>query len=282
MGKATLNSKFFCCNGLYASPRGGIIRDAPGERFGELPLSEIVVFSSNIGMARLGETLGNPILYKISHAFGFGQTTGIDLPGEDNGRLSPLSKWTSYDTYRLPFGQGQIMVTCLQLANGFSTIANGGVMYKPRLVDRIVAPDGQVVFQSQPTKIRRVIDRAVARQFIDDVLTQVVERGTGKKARSEHWQILGKTGTAQIGSAHGYVDRAFTGTFMGAGPATNPRVVCVISVYHPTKEGHYGGTVAAPYVKEVLEKTLAYLDVPPDQVEDVKTAGTGADVGNGW
>ncbi len=281
MGKATLNSKFFCCNGLFASPKAGIIRDAPGERFGEMPLGEIVVFSSNIGMAKLGESLGNPTLHKIAKEFGFGHPTGIDLPGEDNGRLSPLSKWTSYDTYRLPFGQGQIMVTCLQLANAFSAIANGGMLYQPRIVDRIIAPDGQVVYQSQPTKLHRVIDTSVARQFIDEVLTQVVERGTGKKAHSDHWQLLGKTGTAQIGTPHGYIDRAFTGSFMGAGPATNPQVVCVISVYHPTKDGHFGGTVAAPYVKEVIEKTLAYLDVPPDQVDDdVKTDGTTADAGN--
>jgi len=221
LGKASLASQFYCHNGMWAAPRGGIIRDAPGERFGLLPLWEIVIHSSNIGMAQLGSTLGNRLLYGISSAFGFGEATGIDLGGECPGRLTPIRRWTSYDTYRLPFGQGQIMVTALQLCNAFAAIANGGTLMKPRLVDRVVSPDGHVVYQSQPQKIRQVLTRQVARQFIDEALVQVVEKGTGKKARMARWHSFGKTGTAQIGGPHGYQDRAFVGTFVAGAPATS-------------------------------------------------------------
>lgn len=269
LGKATLSSQFFCHNGMWVAPRGGIIRDAPGEHFGMLPLTDIVIHSSNVGMAELGAMLGNRLLYAISSAFGFGSMSGIELPGECPGKLAPVRRWTSYDTYRLPFGQGQIMVTTLQLCNAFSTIANGGTLMKPRLIDRVVSPDGKVLYQGSPQKVRQVLTPTVARQFIDEALVQVVEKGTGKKARMARWYCFGKTGTAQIGGPHGYQDRAFTGTFVGGAPASKPRVVCVISVYHPTRNGHYGGTVAAPYVKEVLEKTLSYLDVPPDRVDEL-------------
>lgn len=271
MGKATLESKFFCYHGMYASPKGGIIRDAPGERFGEIPLSEIVINSSNIGMAKLGELLGNPSLYRIATAFGYGVRSGVDIPGECPGRLMPVSRWTSYDTVRLPFGQGQIMVTALQLANGFATIANGGTLYKPYVIDQIRTPEGGIVYQGASQSIRRVISQAVAKRFVDEVLVNVVEQGTGKKALSDHWKIFGKTGTAQIGGPAGYADRAFTGSFVGGGPGSDPQIICVISVYHPNPaKGHFGGTVAAPYVKAVLEKSLSYLDVRPDKTVETQ------------
>jgi cell division protein FtsI/penicillin-binding protein 2 len=256
---------------MYASPKGGIIRDAPGERFGELPLSEIVINSSNIGMAKLGESLGNPVLYRIATAFGYGARTGVDIPGEAPGKLLPISRWTSYDTVRLPFGQGQIMVTAMQLANGFATIANGGTLHRPYVIDRVITPDGQIVYQGGSQTVRRVISQAVAKRFVDEVLVNVVEEGTGKKAKSDYWKIFGKTGTAQIGGPGGYADRAFTGTFVGGGPASDPQIICVISVYHPNAaKGHFGGTVAAPFVKTVLEKTLSYMDVQPDKTDETQ------------
>ena len=276
--KATLNTTFFCAYGLYNAPRGGTIRDFPGEHFGVLPLSEIVIHSSNIGMARVGELLGNDTLYQIAHAFGFGQRTGIDLPGESPGILLPVRDekgkpaWTTYDTLRLPFGQGPVSVTALQLATAFSAIANGGTLMKPRVVDRIIDAEGKIIYRSQPVVNRRVLRPEVCRRFIDEVLTQVVERGTGKKAKLDRWRVFGKTGTGQIGGPHGYEDRAYTGTFVGGAPASNPEVVCVISVYRPDySKGHTGGQVAAPFVREVLGKTLAYMDVPPDS--SAATAG---------
>jgi len=267
-GKATLDTVFFCHHGTYHARRGGTIRDFPGERFGDLPLSEIVIHSSNIGMAKVGELLGNRLLHRIAWAFGFGQATGLHLPGECPGRLVPAARWTSYATRRLPFGQGPIMVTALQLAGGFCAIANGGVLMAPRIIDRAVACDGLVLARNPPRPIRRVLDPQVARRMIDEALVQVVQRGTGKRCGVDRWQAFGKTGTGQIGTPHGYEERAYTATFAAGAPAWRPRAVCVISVYRPDyAKGYTGGKVAAPYVGQVLAKTLAYLDVPPDEPE---------------
>jgi cell division protein FtsI/penicillin-binding protein 2 len=274
MGKITLESKFFCYYGTYDSPRGGTIRDFPGEHFGSLPVTEIIVHSSNIGMAKIGEMLGNDLLYRIGNAFGFGQDSGIDLPGECPGILWPARKWNSYSTLRMPFGQGVIVVTNLQLCNAYCTIANGGMLLKPRVIDRVIDSDGQVAYQSQPTKLRRVLSADVARSFIDEALVPVVTRGTAKRCGLDRWQMFGKTGTAQIGGPHGYSERSYTGSFVGAAPAGKPAVVCAISVYKPDySRGHTGADVAAPYVKEVMEKTLNYMNVPDEIEPGVASAG---------
>jgi len=270
MGRASVDTPLFCHHGLYRAHRGGTIRDFPGERFGTIPLSEVVIHSSNIGMAKLGERLGNETLARIARAFGFGRRTAVDLPGECPGKLVPTRKWTSYATRRMPFGQGPIMVTVLQLANAFSAIANGGVLLRPWIVDRVLKADGEVVYRGRPHRVHRVLDPAVARQFIDEVLVQVVERGTGKKCRLRRWRAFGKTGTGQIAGPQGYIPEAYTATFVAGAPANRPAVVCAISVYRPDyAKGHTGGTVSAPAVRGVLKNALAYLDVPPDKFETV-------------
>ncbi|MHC4716205.1 MAG: peptidoglycan D,D-transpeptidase FtsI family protein [Planctomycetota bacterium] len=276
MGRATIHSEFFCHHGLYRAHRGGTIRDFPGERFGNLPLREIVVHSSNIGMAKLGEHLGDESLHRIASAFGFGARTGVDLPGECPGTLVPTSRWTPYATRRMPFGQGPVAVTALQLATAFSAIANGGVLMRPRIVDRVFDADGGEVHRTRPQRIRRVLSRAVADEFRREVLVHVVERGTGRKCRLDRWQVFGKTGTAQIGTREGYPERAYTATFVAGAPATRPELVCVISVYWPDyAKGHTGGSVAAPAVREVLRRSLAYLAVPPDRFVTVASASGG-------
>ena len=270
MEKAELHTTFFCHHGLYNSDGGGTIRDFPGERFGTIPLSEIVIHSSNIGMAKLGEHLGDRSLYTIAWAFGFGRRTGVDLPGESPGRLVPTRQWSPYATRRLPFGQGPIMVTALQLANAFCAIANGGELLRPRIVDRVIDADGNVIYRARRQRVHRVLSQRVCREFMDQVLVNVVERGTGKRCRLKSWQVFGKTGTGQIGGPDGYEDQAYTATFMAGAPVGRPAVVCVISVYRPVySRGYTGGRVAAPAVREVLAKTLAYLDVPPEKFQSV-------------
>ena len=264
--KATLRSQFFCHNGLYVSARCGTIRDFPGEHFGYLPLNEIIWHSSNIGMAKLGESLGYSNLYQIAHAFGFGQYTGIDLPGENDGKLVKKPISIPYATPRLPFGQGPIMTTSLQLCNATCAIANGGELLRPRVIDRVLDSDGKVIYQSERQRIRRVLSPEVAREFLTDALAGVVEKGTGKKAALELWTTFGKTGTGQIGGPRGYEERAYTASFVGGGPVSDPRIVCAMTVYRPDySKGHVGGSVTAPFVREVLGKSLAYLNVPPDR-----------------
>ncbi len=264
-GLADYSTQIFCENGVYYPHRGGRITDH-GKSWNYLSLTEGVVFSSNICMAKVGQKLGNAMLYKAAHHFGFGKRTGIELAGESPGIVRPLERWDTYSTPRVPFGQ-EISVTALQLTMAFGSFANGGLLLRPRLVEQIVGPDGKVLYRSQREVVRRVLSPPVAAQTLS-VLQDVVEhqRGTGKRCRLARWTTFGKTGTAQIPGPGGYPEGAYTATFVGGAPVTRPRVLCLISVYHPdVAKGHYGGTVAAPYVREVLRRTLTYLDVPPDK-----------------
>lgn len=262
-GVADFQTSIFCENGTYYAFKGGRITDH-GNHYGDMTVEDIVVLSSNIGMAKIGEMLGNKRLFDIARLFGFSEKTGIELPGESGGILRPLNRWDGYSLRRVPFGQ-EISVTALQLTNAFCALSNGGVLMKPRLVSQIVRADGEVVWRSEPQAIRRVLKPSTSTQILA-VMEQVVERGTGKAFKLSKWTSFGKTGTAQIAGRGGYVDGAFTASFVGGAPASNPRVVCLISVYWPEKrKGYYGSVVAAPYVKKVIEFSLTHLDVPPDK-----------------
>ena len=159
-------------------------------------------------------------------------------------------------------------VTPLQLATAFSAIVNDGVLLRPRLVARLLSPDGRVVrtFDS-PEVVRRVVSRDVARSMPREVFPAVVEGGSGRRAGLQRYRVLGKTGTAKLpySDRRGYEPGAYLGTFIGAGPAEDPQVVVLVMVRRPNPAlGYYGGTVAAPAVGAILEATLAYLEVPPD------------------
>jgi len=254
-GRLSYKSRIHCENGLYRTRGGGTVRDH--HSYGTLSLEDIVVKSSNIGMAKVGENLGNRRLHEITERFGFSRPSNIGLPGESRGIVRPLGVWDGYSTRRVPFGH-EISVTALQLTMAFCSLANGGELLRPRLVDHVRTPAGQVVWRSRRHVVRRTVSRATAAATVA-VMEQVVERGTGKACRLKYWSSFGKTGTAQIPGRGGYVDGAFAGSFVGGAPASAPRVVCVIMTYWPNRsKGYYGSKVAAPFVKQVLHKTLVY------------------------
>jgi cell division protein FtsI (penicillin-binding protein 3) len=262
-GLLTYETRIFCENGTYRARRGGRISDH-GKSYGELSVADVVVLSSNIGMAKVGEKLGNERICAVARKFGFGRRTGVKLPGESGGIVRPLRVWDGYSTRRVPFGQ-EISVTALQLTMAFGSLVNGGLLLQPQLVDHVRDASGRVVWTRQPQVVRRVLSPAVAARTLN-VLQQVVQRGTGKACRLERWSSFGKTGTAQVPGAGGYIDEAYTATFIGGAPAGRPKVLCLISIYRPDKsKGYYGSKVAAPYVKEVLRQTLSYMNVPADR-----------------
>lgn len=245
---------------------------------GALTVEQVMAMSSNIGMAKLGRRLGNAKIYETLQAFGFGEKTGIDLVGEDRGLMLPLKRWTSGSTLSVPMGQ-EIAITPLQLITAFSAIINGGVLLKPRVVAAIVADDGEIVEdRTQIQERRQAIDPQIAREMTE-ILTTVVTSGTGRQCKLSRWQALGKTGTAQVPRINqrrrGYEPGVYLASFMGAAPARDPAVVVLIMVGHPRKNSYYGSQVALPGVKEVLEFTLNYLDVPPDPPPD---SGSGPQV----
>ncbi len=263
-GKVRWGEEIYCHGGVYRCRSGRRLRDAHG--YGKLAFEEVVYKSSNIGMAVLGERLGNRALYDIVTAFGFGKPAGVELGGESPGLVNEFGKWNSYTTTSIPMGQ-EIGVTPIQMAAAFSVFANGGILLKPKLIRAVYGPDGKMVNNNAaPHVVRRVIEKDLCRRFVKDVLAKVPSPiGTARRSPLDGWTSFGKTGTAQISP---YGAGQFTGSYIAGAPVGNPRLVCLVSVRKPNKsKGYYGGVVAAPAVKEVLEKSLAYLEVPKDKLD---------------
>jgi cell division protein FtsI/penicillin-binding protein 2 len=260
------DEKIFCEYGNYRGRGFGRIGEYGNHEFGSLTVREILTFSSNIGMAKIGQRIGKDELYKGLKVFGFGKKTGLDLPGEAEGLLRPVEKWTGYSVTRIPFGQ-EISVTAIQLVRAFCILANGGRLVRPYLVKAMVANDGQIIKLRYPQRagVGYVISPEVARWIVTDVLTGVVNEGTGRKAALEKWQVFGKTGTANIAKSdeRGYSDRDYIASFIAGAPAEEPEVIVLVTIRKPNialGKGYTGGTVAAPVAGRILEKTLNYLE----------------------
>ncbi|MHC4574236.1 MAG: peptidoglycan D,D-transpeptidase FtsI family protein, partial [Planctomycetota bacterium] len=270
----------FCENGNYRGKGFGRIGEYDYHKYGDLSPREILVKSSNIGMAKMGQRLGRDRLYKGLKLFGFGKETGIELPGEVEGLLRPPGAWTGYSVTRIPFGQ-EITVTAMQLVRAFCILANGGRSVRPFLVRAMVDNEGNITKLKRPghANVGFVIKPEVARWVATDALVGVVNEkkngGTGWRANLEKWQVFGKTGTANIAKANerGYSDQDYVASFVAGAPAEDPAVVVLVSIRKPNKslgKGYTGGAVASPVAAKILEKTLTYLKVPPR----VEQAGT--------
>ncbi|MCM2334750.1 MAG: penicillin-binding protein 2, partial [Anaeromyxobacteraceae bacterium] len=226
--------------------------------------AKVLASSSNIGAARIGARLGKQGLSEVLAGFGFGQRTGVDLPGERKGLL-PFPR-ADITLATQSFGQG-LTASALQVVTAMGAIANGGKLMKPLVVLRTRDPaDGSVIEEWRPQVIREVIRPATAATMAR-WLTGVVEDpdGTGKRARPEGWRVAGKTGTAQKADpvTGGYsADRHFS-SFVGFAPAEAPRVVIGVFIDEPKGE-IYGGEVAAPPFREIASYALKMLGVPPD------------------
>lgn len=262
------NEKIYCEDGSYHGKGFGRIGEYGGHRYGNLTVSEILTVSSNIGMAKIGQKLGKTRLYSGMKRFGFGQETGIELPGEAPGFLPPLKSWTGYSVTRIPFGQ-EISVTALQLIRAFCILSNGGRSVRPFLVRAMVDSEGKIIENKQPKPSAEfVVKPDVAKWVVTDALVGVVNEGTGRPAKLEKWQVFGKTGTANIANSNrrGYSQTDYIASFIGGAPAKDPKVLVLVSVRKPKVSlgrGYTGGRVASPVVGRILEKTLTYLENHP-------------------
>lgn len=259
----------FCENGNYHGKGFGTIHEYKNP-FGDLTLREILMVSSNIGMAKIGQRLGNTRLYEGLKLFGFGRKMGLEIAGEGEGLLRPPTEWTTYSAPRVAFGQ-EVAVTSLQMLRAFCMLANGGRVVWPHIVRAMVTADGTVV-DMRPSQLRvgYIIRPDVARWLVTEALVSVVndKAGTGNKAKLDKWEVFGKTGTGQLAApgSKGYLPNAYTASFIGGAPSDDPKVVVLVSIRKPNralKKGYTGGSVAAPVAGPILEKTLTYLNVPP-------------------
>jgi len=228
--------------------------------YGDLSVTDVIVNSSDVGAIKLGLRLGEDRFYRYIRAFGFGERTGVDLPGEERGLLKPPSRWSGISIGEISIGQ-EISVTPVQIITAYSAIANGGILFQPRIVHDIFL--GARHDSLPPARGRRVISVQMA-EAMRRILAQVVDRGTGKPAQLGGYTSAGKTGTAQKIDANGaYSKSVFVGSFIGFAPATHPAVTILVAIDSPVG-AHYGTDVAAPVFRSIAEQTLGYLNVPQD------------------
>jgi len=234
--------------------------------YGNLTVAEILANSSNVGTIKIALRLGQADFNDYIHAFGFGSPTGIDLPGESRGLVYRLDHWGSFSIGSMSMGQ-EVGVTPLQMINAVSAIANGGLLYKPHVVEEIKRDERPLPLEgpSAPAEPRRVIKpetAAIMRQLMEGVIL----RGTGKAARLDGWTAAGKTGTAQKidPTTKRYLTNKVIASFTGFAPINNPAVTILVSIDSPAGWPHDGATVSAPAFKRIAEQVLAYLDVPRD------------------
>ena len=239
------------------------------EKLGWMTFAQMIQKSSNIGAAKTGMLLGDQRLYRYLQAFGFGQRTDIDLPGEVAGLLKSPREWGRRSLASISMGQ-EVGVTPLQMVSAVSAIANDGVLMKPFIVSQVRDQKGQPVKEALPQVKRRVVSPATAR-MLTTIMEGVVTNGTGAKAAIPGFRAAGKTGTAQkVDPRTGAYSSALSiGSFVGFVPADAPRLAMIVVIDEPQGEA-WGGVVAAPVFRRVGEQVLTYMGVPRD--DQVKIA----------
>jgi len=237
-------------NGKYKF-RNSYIYDTHKHKY--LTVKGVMEESSNIGIAKLIRELDAETYYKYLRDFGFGTYTSLSLPGEVKGKLRSPLNWSKLTKTYMSFGYG-LSVTPLQLAAAFCSVINGGILYEPQILKKQVDKNGELIYQSSPVKVRRVISEETSLRM-RKILASVVENGTGKNAKIENVSVGGKTGTAKIVENGKYVAGKYNSSFIGFFPVENPKVVCLILVNEPELE-KYGSKVAAPIFKNVAERII--------------------------
>lgn len=242
-----------------------VIRNWDGEGRGQVPFEDIIKYSINTGMVQLGMQLGANQMIDYSKKFGFGQPTGIELPGEESGILYRPEDMYEPDIATMAIGQG-IAVTPLQMLRAICAIANGGELLEPYIIDKIVMPDGRVLRQGQKKVVRRVITEDVAGQM-RMMMEKVVSEGGGKPAHIAGYQIAGKTGTAEkLAEQGGYAPGEYIASFVGFVPAANPQYAMLVMLDTP-QGAFYGSQVSAPVFKDTLQQILVAKGIQPSTHE---------------
>lgn len=221
---------------------------------GRMTIREALRQSSNVGIAKAATLMTPGVQFEILRDFGFGNLTGIELPGEVPGTLRRPQDWTAQSTVSLAIGY-EISVTALQMAMAYGALANGGLLMQPRLVREVRNSDGSVIERFEPQVIRRVVAPDVAAS-ISRALVDVVEDGTGTSARLGSFLVAGKSGTARLNAGSGYEEGAYSSSFVGYFPADRPQLVVFVKLDRPQGQ-YYGGKVAAPVTRATMEAALA-------------------------
>lgn len=270
-GIVTPNQVFF--DPGYVMVSGRRIQNWSNESYGAVTFTDIVKKSLNTGFAQVGLSLGAEKMMHYTRVFGFGERTGIDLPGEEEGILFNADDMRDSDIATTAIGQS-IAVTPLQLVTAMGAIANGGTLMHPYIVREIRNPDGSVYEERTPREIRRVLEPTVDRTLIG-LLEQVVASGGGKKAEVKGYRIAGKTGTAQKirRETAGYLEGRYIASFCGFAPVEDPIFTVLVMIDDPRGGDFYGGQIAAPVASRIFTQLLRYAHVEPSSNTFAETTG---------
>lgn len=229
-----------------------VIHDVNNHAHGHQTLHQVLMNSCNIGMSLMAEKCPHYDAYKMLVQYGFGRKSGIDTAGEEAGLLRKPEEWRGTVTANTFIGQG-IGVTAMQMVTAMSAIANGGKIFKPYIVDTVYGRDGKIVYKGRSKVRYQVISKETA-NFIRAGMEQVVAAGGGRAAKSKTVEIAGKTGTAQVAEHGQYIKGRHNASFIGMWPASAPEYVMVITLGEPTGGRYYGGQIAAPCFKKIVEE----------------------------
>ncbi|MDP2911128.1 MAG: penicillin-binding transpeptidase domain-containing protein, partial [Candidatus Omnitrophota bacterium] len=259
------DEKFYCENGEYKW-HGHTYHDHTPH--GWLAFRDVIKYSSNIGTMKAAQKLGPDRLYKYIKKFGFGEKTGIELPGEINGVTTHPSTWSKLSLCSISMGQ-EVTVTALQLSRAIAVLANGGNLVTPRIVEAIEDRTGHVIKKFETKKPQRIISEETAKEM-RNILRGVVDSGTAEMAEVDGYFPAGKTGTAQKVESNGtYSHSKFTASFIGFVPYDDPRLVIAVIMDEP-RPIYYGGVVCAPVFKKVTAELMSYYKIWPKEAPKKK------------
>jgi cell division protein FtsI (penicillin-binding protein 3) len=251
---------FFCENGSYRVASHTLHDHRP---HGWLSFREVIEQSSNIGTTKVAQLLGEETIYGYVKLFGFGSKLGVDLPGEIDGVIKIPRFWSKISIGAIPIGH-EVGVTILQLTSAISVIANGGLLMRPYILKEVRDKYDERIKVFSPVLIRKVLATDTANR-VRDILTGVVDKGTGRLAQIPGYKVAGKTGTAQkIGPDGRYSHHKFVAVFIGFAPADDPAIAICVMVDEP-RPYYFGGVVCAPVFKRVATQVLKYLQIPPQE-----------------
>lgn len=261
-GAAKTNSAYFCPG--YHIVNGTRIKCWSQRPHGSQSLAEAAANSCNPAFMQMGLAMGADTFYGKLYDFGLGAKTGSLFASESTGIVTSIKYIRDTDLARIAFGQS-IAVTPLQMITAASAAINGGTLKVPMIVRRVVREDGVVLVRYETETVRQVVSEETSKT-VREILTGVVDNGTGRNGAVPGYSVGGKTGTAQKYDENGRVTSAnHVATFIGFAPADDPQVIVMVLVDNPSVGSHYGSTAAAPYASKILEETLHYLNIAPDR-----------------
>ena len=249
-GWVQTNETFHCPARLKVAD--GYVAEAYPRAMGNISTAQLIIKSSNVGMAQIGVRSEKVKMYETLWSWGFGSASDVELPGVANGILPFPEQWRGVVPANIAIGQG-LAITPLQLINAMAAVVNGGKLMSPYIVKEAVNSSGEVVYRGEPRVMREVLTPETA-QWLRKTMRSAVLEGTGKGANTAITELAGKTGTAQVAESGKYSKNRYVASFIGFWPYEKPRYLMLLSIGEPTSGRYYGGELAAPSFRAIVEE----------------------------